>query len=191
MIVNPLLPQNAPLAVPEWIQLLPPGPKIIGDDDRAWLHDQPDAVIAAFYAQHIQELVIDFEHSTELQATQGHLAPAAGWIDQLEMRNDGSIWGHVHKWTPAARARISAGEYRYISPVFLFEPKTNRIRKLTSVALTNKPNLALAALNRAGVGFPLPPAIQREFGSRARYAAYQQAARDGKAHIYPPVVVSP
>lgn len=24
-----------------------------------------------------------------------------------------------------------------------------------------------------------------------RYAAYQQADRDGKAHIYPPVVVSP
>lgn len=190
MIVNPLLPENAPPAAPEWIQVLPPGPRVLGDDGREWLHDQPDAVIAAFNAQQTPELVIDFEHSTELQATQGHLAPAAGWIDQLERRPDGSIWGHVHRWTPAALARISAKEYRFISPAFLFEPKTNRIRKLTSVALTNKPNLALAALNRAGVGFPLPPAIQREFGSRARYAAYRQAERDGKARIYPPVMVS-
>lgn len=189
MIVNPLLPENAPCAAPEWIQVLPPGPKITSEDGREWLHDQPEAVIAEFSVQHPPELVIDFEHSTERRGGQGLPAPAAGWIDRLELRSDGAIWGHVRQWTPIARARICAGEYRFTSPVILFSRRGNRVYKLTSIALTNKPNLRMSALNRAGMSGPLSPALQREFGNAARYAAYRQAERDGKARIYPPVMV--
>ena len=43
--------------------------------------------------------------------------------------------------TDAARAFIQADEYRYISPVFSFDPETGAVLELKSAALTNYPAL--------------------------------------------------
>ena len=69
----------------------------------------------------------------------GKPAPAAGWIESLEVGADG-LYATV-KWTDAARAFIQADEYRYISPVFTFDPKTGAVLELKSAALTNYPAL--------------------------------------------------
>lgn len=132
-------------SVPEWIQLLPSGPEIKGRDGRAWLHDRASAVVAAFAAEG-KDVVIDFEHSTEIKAPQGDEAPAAGWIKEMEIRNGGEIWGRI-EWTARAAEAIRNREYRYISPVFIYEIQTGRITRIVSAGLTNKPNLQLAALN--------------------------------------------
>lgn len=134
-------------SVTDWIELIPAGPDVAGIDGRAWINDDPDAIVAEFQRRH-RPLVIDWEHATEHRAPQGLDAPAAGWIDQVENRG-GAIWGHA-EWTAKASAQIADKAYRFLSPVFLYDKKSTRIIALTSVGLTNTPNLTLTALNREG-----------------------------------------
>lgn len=129
---------------PEWIELLPAGPDIQGRDGRKWRLSEPKKVADAFNQQNVA-LVIDYEHASEVLAPNGTEAPAAGWIEGVEVREDGSVWGKVD-WTEKANNSITSKEYRYISPAFTHSP-SGEIIKLSSVALTNKPNLDLKALN--------------------------------------------
>jgi len=133
-------------SVPDWIQLFPAGPIIEGVDGRAWTLPDPTALVAAF-ARRPAALVIDWEHATEHRAPVGLDAPAAGWIDELTVR-DGAVWGHV-EWTDRAAQQITAKEYRFLSPVFTYQKADARIVELISAGLTNQPNLNLTALNRA------------------------------------------
>lgn len=136
------MPDNT---LPEWIELLPPGPDVVGVDGRRWLNDVPDRIVADFQSRN-KPLVIDWEHATENRAPNGLEAPAAGWVDRLEVRS-GAIWGHVKEWTGRASQQLADRAYKFLSPVFAFEKNSGRILKITSAALTNAPNLALTALN--------------------------------------------
>jgi len=132
-------------AAPEWIELLPAGPQIIGRDGRSWRMTDPDVVIAASRTN--GAIHIDYEHASETKAAKGDEAPAAGWIAEMEARN-GAIWGRV-EWTPRAANMISSREYRFLSPVFVFDTGSLQILSLVSAGLTNRPNLDMTALNRA------------------------------------------
>lgn len=128
---------------PEWVEVLPAGPQIIGRDGRSWIIDDPQEIVRRSEAE--GALHVDYEHASEIRAPQGEAAPAAGWIDKLEVR-DGAIWAHV-EWTPKAKQMVADREYRFISPTFWFDSATLRIIALISVALTNRPNLTMTALN--------------------------------------------
>jgi len=132
---------------PEWVQLLPAGPEIVGVDGRSWLFDQAsmDNVIAAF-PRRGRPLVIDWEHSSEIRAPKGLAAPAAGWMMELQARG-GELWARV-EWTDLGAEQVGGRLYRYLSPVFTYEKDTGRIVEIVSAGLTNSPNLRLAALNR-------------------------------------------
>lgn len=97
------------------------------------------ATLVARWQQRETPLVVDYEHQTMNAAENGKPAPAAGWIESLEAGPDG-LYATV-KWTDAARAFIRADEYRYISPVFSFDPETGAVLELKSAALTNYPAL--------------------------------------------------
>lgn len=177
------IPETA--AVPGWIELIPAGSVIVGLDGRQWINDAPDRIVAAFTARH-QPMVVDYEHASEHRAPQGLDAPAAGWIDRLEIRA-GAIWGHV-EWTAQARQRIEAREYRFISPVFTFEKASSRIVALQSAALTNQPNLSLTALNSSNADlmvarcrqeFATSAEIRAEFGDVETFIAYHRAVANG------------
>lgn len=107
---------------------------------RAWTLD---AVLAAALVARWQRretpLVVDYEHQTIHATENGKPAPAAGWIESLEVAADG-LYATV-RWTDAARAFIKADEYRYISPVFTFDPETGAVLEVKSAALTNYPAL--------------------------------------------------
>ncbi|WP_222937693.1 phage protease [Spartinivicinus ruber] len=128
------------------MQLIPAGVDVVGRDGRAWLNDNPQAIVRAFNSSGV-ELPIDIEHATEHKAPKGEPAPAVAWVKQLETRDGGSIWGLV-AWNREGDALVTSKQYRYLSPVFYFEKDTRRISRLTSVGLTNKPNLELKALNQ-------------------------------------------
>lgn len=128
---------------PEWIPLIPAG-QVIGRDGREWINDQPELILQAF-AVNALDLPLDLEHATELKATQGDPAPAVGWIVELQNRG-GQIWGRV-EWTEAGRNAVESKSYRYVSPVIVYERASRRVVALTSVGLTNRPNLFLQALN--------------------------------------------
>lgn len=102
-------------------------------------------VIEAFRA-HGTDIPVDYEHQSlggEYTSPSGQ-APAAGWIRALsvvepgEGREGPGLFADV-EWTEAARRRLSAKEYRYLSPVVLVRKSDRRMVALHSAALTNKP----------------------------------------------------
>jgi phage I-like protein len=92
---------------------------------------------------------IDYDHQSVYAAKDGvgGQAPAAGWIDPAAIEIDeAGIWAAV-EWTPAAEARLSAREYRYLSPVVLRDAATGEVLSIVNAALTNSPAIpALAAV---------------------------------------------
>ena len=127
------------------IQLSPIG-KFRATDGRP--HDVPHWFIdAALAAQIIAEFearanraVVDYEHQTLLAAQNGQPAPAAGWFGKLEWRESG-LYDVDVEWTERATQMIEGGEYKYISPVFAYDRKTGKVKRLLHAALTNNPAL--------------------------------------------------
>jgi phage I-like protein len=108
-------------------------------DAPAWRIDADTAApIIARCAARQSRPVIDYEHQTLLAAQNGQPAPASGWMDSMEWREDG-LYVSVD-WTDKAAAMIAAGEYRYISPVFSYD-KTGRVIDIKHAGLTNNPGL--------------------------------------------------
>lgn len=142
-------PETAGGPAPGRIQLFPAGEfsardgrpgTLKGVKAKAWtLTFETAAAVIARWQQRETPLVVDYEHQTINAAENGKPAPAAGWIESLEAGPDG-LYATV-KWTDAARAFIQADEYRYISPVFSFDPETGAVLELKSAALTNYPAL--------------------------------------------------
>ena len=131
-------------AAPQWVQLLPAGTFTGLDGAGPYHNDDPQAVIAATLdAASGVDLPIDYDHQLLWARENGQPALAAGWFKDFEVR-EGSVWGRVD-WTQAAAARIAAREYRYLSPVFLFDP-AGRIIRVEHAGLTNVPNLEMQAL---------------------------------------------
>lgn len=83
--------------------------------------------------------VIDYEHQTLTAETSGQPAPAAGWFSRLEWREGDGLYAVDVEWTARARGMIDADEYRYLSPVFTFDPQTGVVRELLMAAVTNNP----------------------------------------------------
>jgi len=87
------------------------------------------------------DTLVDYEHQSILFAND---ARAAGWINAVDHRDDG-LYARI-KWTDAAARHIASDEYRYLSPVIVFntlDRKTGEMggASLPSVALTNSPFL--------------------------------------------------
>lgn len=129
-----------------WIEVIPAG-EIQGRDGRRFKNPSPERIVSRF-REDGASLPIDIEHSTELKAPQGDPAPAVGWIEALEVRN-GAVWANV-SWSTTAVDLIMNREYRYYSPVFLLEKNSNKVLRLLSVGLTNRPNLYVRALSTEG-----------------------------------------
>ncbi len=129
---------------PEWVTLVPRGPKLRGFDSREWTLSDPQKLIAAFAARG-QARPIDINHAEVLRAPKGEPSPAAGWIEELQVR-DGEVVGRV-AWTDSGRAALNGREYRFLSPVFKHDGAGNVI-ELLGAGLVNSPNLKLPALNR-------------------------------------------
>jgi phage I-like protein len=162
--LNVELPDDG--TVPEWVELIP-ADKVVGRDGRTWFNNAPNELIARSQDAS-RDIPIDWEHATELRAPGGEPAPAAAWIVELDNR-DGAIWGRV-EWTPRGREAVANREYRYLSPVFVYDKASRRIVKLTSAGLTNSPNLRLTALNRGNhldeqeAAVSLPEQIRKALG---------------------------
>lgn len=84
--------------------------------------------------------VIDYEHQTLLAEENGQPAPAAGFIRDLEWREGQGLFAKI-ELTPRARQYVADGEYRYFSPVLVYDKTTGEIRRLLMGALTNNPAL--------------------------------------------------
>lgn len=103
------------------------------------------ASIIARNASRQTDILIDYEHQILAGRENGQPAPAAGWINPrtlvwIETGQEPGLHGAVI-WTSRAGAMIAADEYRYLSPVFTYDPATGVPTDLLSVALTNTPGI--------------------------------------------------
>lgn len=106
-------------------------------------------------SQRQNDILIDYEHQSLLTAENGLPVPAAGWFGgaALEWR-DAGLFASPVKWTEAAAAHIAADEYRYLSPVFSYDPKTGVVLDIINVALTNNPAIdGMQAVTVAAASF--------------------------------------
>lgn len=140
--------------------------------------------------------VIDYEHQTLHAERNGQPAPAAGWFNRVEWRDDGLHALDV-TWTDRARTLIAAGEYRYLSPVFTYHPGTGEIVDLLHAALTNTPALDdLSAIAARFLPLETPPMLPTavcsaldladgadEAAALARIAALKTAAPDPAQYV--------
>ncbi len=86
------------------------------------------------------ELAFNYEH----RRSPAHGTAAAGWIEGLELRNQGRELWAVPRWTPKAMQLIKDEEFRYLSAEITEDFVNNMTGKkfrnvLAGVALTNTP----------------------------------------------------
>lgn len=152
------------------IQLTPAG-SFRGIDGRPkdaanWVMDaQAAAEVIAFCSARHNEFVIDYEHQTLLSEKNGQPAPAAGWFAGAALRwSEGEGLFAKVRWTANAQAFIDSEEYKYISPVILYEAGTGRVKGLHSAALTNYACIDGMddVLSCAAARFTLTEAIKQE-----------------------------
>lgn len=145
-----------------------------GCSAKAW---RLDADIAAALIARVEAretpLFLDYEHHTLTAKDAGHKAVAAGWIEALVYVPGQGLFARV-AWTEAAREHIRADEYRYISPLFTFDPESGAVLTLVNAALTNNPALdgmaAVAAANQiATTNQPHTEALMDELLERLRW----------------------
>lgn len=122
-----------------WIHVAYPG-TWEGHPDGAFTLDEAAfrACIESFEAQS-NPLPVDYEHASVRDVAK---APAAGWVQALELRDD-DLWALV-EWTEDAAKEIRSGAYRYSSGVFVFGKPDRKTGdpvdcSLHSIALTNTP----------------------------------------------------
>lgn len=151
-----------------WLQVTPAG--AFGPSDGRPMSVPAWRIDAAVAAQVIERLrarrtppVVDYEHQTLHKEENGLPAPAAGWIRDLEWREGQGLFAQV-ELTPRARQYIAEGEYRFFSPVFLFDAQTGDVLDLQMGAFTNSPAIdGMEALSlRAAATFGLTLANPEE-----------------------------
>jgi len=129
---------------PEWINILPAGEIKTADDRGPYELVDAKAVLQASLDKAGGRLVLDENHATDANQP-GQSAQAAGWMVELESREDG-VWAKM-EWTEFGRKLVEGRAYRGVSPVIVHN-KSNKIILILRAALTNNPNLrGLAALH--------------------------------------------
>jgi len=91
------------------------------------------------------QLPIDYDHLSDEPAKPVD-GKAAGWVQDLQVRDGGQTMWCLPKWTRRAAELIANGEYRFVSPYFLVDylDKASGQRigpTLKAVAITNRPFL--------------------------------------------------
>jgi len=129
-------------AAPTEFKLLPAG-QFKAKDGRphgldGWVMNDANAkaVLSAASAQQ-DKFLIDYDHQTLHSKANGQPAPAAGWFGRMEWRPGDGLFATDVEWTAAAQAAIEAKEYRYISPVLKYDPKTGDVTGVIMAALVN------------------------------------------------------
>lgn len=129
-------------------------------------------------------LVVDYEHQTLLTETNGQPAPAAGFFRDLQWI-DGTGLVAIIELTARAAAFVAAGEYRYFSPVFSYDPRSGDLLRLEMGALTNNPALdglqQVSLLAAARFGFDINQETPMDLMQKIREALGLPADADEAA----------
>ncbi len=143
----------------EGVQLCP-----VGDwpNSRGVQHCSEEAlrnVAAAWEADGSREILVDFEHNAEQGGTSD--TSAAAWASNLRFETGRGLVADFRMTDVGAEA-VSNRRLRYLSIAWHVNRKTREPTRITSVALTNKPNIPVApVLNRAASDNERNPAMEK------------------------------
>lgn len=147
-------------SLPEFLMLVPAG-GFAGRDGREYANPDAQSIVNFIVDRYQKDIQIDINHSSELKAPFGDPAPAIGWIKaesaSFEIRDD-VIFGRV-SWNQSAKTLLIDDAYRYYSPVYILSKSGNAVIGVTSVGLTNDPNLFNTSLNHRGTEMDLSKLI--------------------------------
>ena len=129
------------------VQLCPfgnfPGEKSMQVCDRAAF----EQLIADWRANGAKEILMDFEHQSEVERIDSDTR-AAAWISNLAIDDERGLVGDV-KFTDQGAEAVSNRRLRFLSCTW-YTDKQGRPTKMTTVALTNKPNIPVAPILNKG-----------------------------------------
>lgn len=127
------------------VQLSPYGrfPNVTDDGERI-VQVCDRAAFERVVANFAEELLVDFEHDSEL----GGPTTAAAWVQKVFIDEEMGLMA-VFKLTDLGAEAVTQRRLRFLSPVWTLD-EAMRPERLISVGLTNKPNLPVRPLlNRA------------------------------------------
>ena len=128
-----------------WLPLVPIG-AFAGRDCRSWTNSDPEAVIN----NTTLPFVLDIDHASELTPN----TEASGWVTKLKIQED-----HIFGWlefNALGKKAVDEKRYKFYSPAFNVT-KDGVLLDLSSMGLTNKPNLYVPALNKTQDNETTPP----------------------------------
>jgi len=126
-------------SVPQRVLLAPWGQ--VESTNGSFVVDEESArLVVSAFDEHGTDLPIDYEHQTlgGAYASPSGQAPAAGWIKRVFAEPGVGLLAEI-EWTDQARERLTAKEYRYLSPVAIVRKTDRKLVAIHSAALTNKP----------------------------------------------------
>jgi phage I-like protein len=126
-------------SVPQRVLLAPWGQ--VESTNGSFVVDEESArLTVSAFDEHGTDLPIDYEHQTlgGAYASPSGQAPAAGWIKRVFAESGVGLLAEI-EWTDQAKKRLSAKEYRYLSPVAIIRKTDRKLVAIHSAALTNKP----------------------------------------------------
>lgn len=119
------------------IELIPVGVFKTQDRRPPFTLSDPEGVIARSLANAAGGVLpIDFDHRSFGTPSDTR---AAGWISGMEVEG-GRVMASV-EWTPEGRAALEGRAYRFLSPVFKTDPKTDEVVLIEGAGLVNYPAL--------------------------------------------------
>lgn len=136
----------------EGVQICP-----VGDwpNSRGTQHCTEEAlrnVVAAWEDDGGQDVLVDFEHNAEQGGTSD--TSAAAWASNLRFEKGRGLVADFRMTDVGAEA-VSNRRLRYLSVAWYVNRATREPTRITSVALTNKPNIPVApVLNKAAPAMP-------------------------------------
>lgn len=120
------------------------------DGEQLCTREAFDALVAKWEEDGEPEILVDFDHASET----GGATEAAAWATALRSDEDGLH--ATFRMTDKGAEALSATRYRYLSPAW-FVDEEGHPTELSTIALTNRPNLPVPRLlNRKADADPAP-----------------------------------
>lgn len=125
------------------VQICPVGDFPNGENPQHCSEDALRFVVEDWIANGRREILCDFEHQSEEGGTSD--TSAAAWVGNLRVEPGRGLVGDF-KFTDLGADAVTNRRLRFLSVGWIVDNKTHRPLHITSIALTNKPNIPVAPI---------------------------------------------
>jgi hypothetical protein len=136
---NSLLPKSVKAGEEIDVLVSPLGTFPHENGDQLCTREAFDALVAKWEADGKPEILVDFDHASEM----GGATEAAAWATNLASDEDGLH--ATFRMTDKGAEALTATRYRYLSPAWYVDEEGHPT-ELSTIALTNRPNLPVPRL---------------------------------------------